>query len=122
MNPVELIGSIALLLPINGLIVHGFYHATTYQGYETHEETGVAPMRMEWKNILWWVRYYGQGLPWYLRKPIFECPQCMSSVHGAIPFTGFILIAGVPLVYLVTYPLYVLALSFTDMLIGKLYE
>lgn len=125
MEVLILITSLFLLIPINSLIVHGFYHATTYDGYEADEaakKNTVKPKDMDWKNFLWPVRYYGIRLPRYVRKPVFECPQCMASVHGALPFTGFILIAGISPVYLATFPLYVLAVSFCNMLMGKWYD
>jgi len=108
---------LTLLIFLNSLLIVGFYHATTYDGYEMHEVGATPPM--EWRNIFWWVRYYGQSLPIWLQKPIFRCENCMSSFHGSYVFITYLYLNDHPIEGLYLYPFYVLALSGMNSLVGK---
>lgn len=57
------------------------------------------------KNILWFVKYYGDiYFPSWLRKPLYDCPRCMASIHSTYVYFLF----GQELIY---YPVYILMLS-----------
>ncbi len=39
------------------------------------------------KMALWWLRYYGDKyLPWYITKPLYDCPLCMGGLHSIYPY------------------------------------
>lgn len=110
---------IILLLVFNSFLIYGFYFSTTFDGWESYPDKGY-PYGRDWKNILWWVRYYGEALPWYLQKPLYLCPTCMASFHGAYVYMIYCFVKDMPIEAVYLLPLYTLALAGVNQLTGKL--
>ena len=114
-----------ILLSLNSLLIVGFFNATKYSGWEDDDANGKVlrdESELEWKQVLWWVRYYGYQLPEFFQSAIFRCPLCMASFHSIIPFSLFIFEGGYPDYYMMLWPGYVLALSGINALTIKLTE
>lgn len=99
---------IILLLAVNSLSVIGFHYAVQYQkvpGKGILEET---------KNILWWLKYYGEKfVPLLWRKPIYGCLRCMPSIHASYVYFPLAMnyLTLDTWIYFACYPVYVLMLS-----------
>lgn len=102
-----------ILLLINAFWILGFNRACSYEledicryDDDLKPEQGIVPGS---KNILWFVAYYGEKyLPWYLQKPLYDCPKCMGSLHSIYPY---FIVYGFSLESLLLWPLYVISLS-----------
>ena len=114
---------ILILLLLNSLLIFGFYNATKYDGWEADDAAGaiIVPSH-SWRMILWWVRYYGIGLPDWIKKPLFNCPLCMASIHSIAPYTIYLYESGLPDYYMMLWPGYVLALSGLNAVINNFIE
>lgn len=68
--------NLVTLLILNAFVVYGFHAATDYKINNGRRDRDSS-------NILWWISYYGdQFLPYWLTKPLWNCPVCMSSIWG----------------------------------------
>jgi len=107
-----------LLLAVNALSVIGFNYATMYADVKAK---GILE---DSKNILWRVRYYGNKyLPVWLQKPIYNCLRCMPSIHASYVYFPAIIFMQYDLrTALCLYPVYVLMLSGTMILIESKFQ
>ena len=110
-----------LLLLFNSLLIYGFYYSTTFDGWEgyVHYNFKDYDYGAEWKNINWWLRYYGADLPMWVQKVVFRCPQCMASFHGGYVLMVWVFVNDYPLETMWLLPFYVLALSGVNLITGK---
>lgn len=84
--------SILLILIFNSLYIFGIW-------YSTGNEMILEPL----KNKL-------DVLPEYIKKPLYDCPICMSSMHSYL-FPLAILFFGLEASYLLLYPFYIIVLA-----------
>lgn len=84
----------ALMLFFNAKAILGFHYATD-----------------EDEMILTFIRDWFEKIkaPWWITKPVYACPTCMSSLHSTYFFIPFALLTDVRLFYI--YPLYILTLA-----------
>lgn len=81
----------ALLLLINAFLIIGFSLST------------------DENMLLHWVRRIGDKfIPEFWRKPIYDCPTCMASLHSIYPY---FLINGFSRETVLFYPVYILSLA-----------
>lgn len=79
----------AIICMGNALWIIAFNRACQY---ETTSEIGHRDDRFngineETKMIFWRVKYYSEKwLGAFWSKPVYSCPTCMASLHGALPF------------------------------------
>lgn len=109
---------ILLLLLFNSLLIHGFHFSTQFDGWESYPDPGYEYGK-DWRNILWWVRYYGEGLPVWIQEPLYGCKMCMSSIHGGYVFFLYLYINNFPAMAIWLFPVYALALCGTTMITSK---
>lgn len=62
---------------ITSLICFGVYKTTRYKFYPVEQE--------EVSEVFGFVKKYGDiYLPYWLRKPLYDCPPCMASVWSIV--------------------------------------
>ena len=96
------------LIFLNAFLIIGFSLSTDYDKdeYAIDIDTG---KKKETRMILWWVRYYGDKiLSPFWRKPVYDCPTCMASLHSIYPY---FLMNGFTKESLLFYPIYILSLA-----------
>lgn len=81
-----------LILTINSLYIFGLWYAA---GKEMIFEPLVKPF---------------EDFPWWFKKPIYDCPICMASVHSYI-FPLIILFFGLDITLLWVWPFYIVMLA-----------
>lgn len=103
---------LGVLAYLNCWAIIGFYEATLY------EEKRVVGTDCQFKdilinkNILWWLRYHGSRLPNFIKKPIFDCRTCMSSLHSTYFYWPAVLATNSDvLVSAALWPIYILILA-----------
>ena len=79
-----------LLLIVNAFAILGFYEAT------------------QPNMILWYFKKKTKKLPVWVRKPLYDCPTCMASLHSTYIYFGFY---GFHLELIGNYIIYVFALA-----------
>lgn len=83
-----------LMLTFNSLFVLGMYLAMQFEGSDDFDANPEQWRLMRGKpegddkQILWWVRWYGSYLPWWIQKFLYKCPTCMASLWS-IPVFGY---------------------------------
>ncbi len=104
-----------LLGLVNCAVIVGFHLAVQFQYFEPKAEIE-SDVIDGTKNILWFIKWNGDKyLPIWLRKPLYDCPRCMASLHSTyVYFTlGTLYLAPqittIQFIYL--YPVYILMLS-----------
>lgn len=103
MDLLLLLASIQLLLLFNAFAITGFAYATLPE------------------MVLEKLRTWGEKhLPWYLQKPLYDCPGCMASLHSTYFYIPFAILVDYRL--LLCYPVYILTLSGMSMLVFRLVD
>jgi len=80
--------NLVILLVINAFVVYGFYAITEYRlcNINDLQDKSINKIDSENSNILWFIAYYGDRLlPYWITKPLYNCPICMSSIWGHMP-------------------------------------
>lgn len=103
---------------INCMAIIGFHLAVQFR-YTEYAYFPPMPVK-ETKNILWFIKYFGDNhLSAFWRKPIYDCPRCMASIHSTYVYFPLVPLLKLndylptfivsPDIYL--YPVYILFLS-----------
>lgn len=99
------------LVFLNAFLIIGFSLSTDFE-YDENEiniATKKKGVKKDSRMILWWVRYYGDMvLSKFWRKPVYDCPTCMASLHSIYPY---FLMNGFTTESLLFYPVYILSLA-----------
>ena len=77
--------NLLFLLVVNAFVVYGVYAVTEYCLCTVKDIEGkpIKKIDRENSNILWFMAYYGDKLlPYWITKPLYNCPVCMSSIWG----------------------------------------
>jgi hypothetical protein len=116
---------VILLLTINSLFVIGMYEAMKFSNsdlFDNEKDKYLIlhgkPKGIE-KDILWWVRWYASEFPWYVRKPLYYCPKCMSSLWS-IPVYWYFMPLSVDSV--IIYLFYIPALAALNVFVTKKFD
>lgn len=77
--------NLVILLVINAFVVYGFYAITEYRlcNINDLQNKPIKKVDRDNSNILWFIAYFGDKiLPYWITKPLYNCPICMSSIWG----------------------------------------
>lgn len=113
-----------LLLVFNSLVIWGWYIATSYDEEVMTEELkpqmGFIRKRellIVDTNIFGFIKKWGDlHIPYWLTKPLYNCPPCMASIHSTYVYWFFM---PFELHSLYIYPIYILALSGLNYIISE---
>lgn len=103
------------ILLLGALVIVGIFRITTYTKLITKdvhsngEVKVVTGERIENKQILWFIKYYGtKWLGERVMKPVCGCIPCMASIHGT-----WVYLYGIssPLDHPLLYIIYLLSLT-----------
>jgi len=73
------------ILLFNSVYIVGLYNAMDYDMIKIDDWSGgkwgekEVPTK---KQVLWFIPYYTQWLPQIIRTPLYDCINCMASIHG----------------------------------------
>lgn len=118
---------VLLLLILNSIACVGFYRSTEFYFHPMYsKEAGYIPdgcdsrgITNDSKNVFWFIRYYSEKyLGWY-SKPVCSCVRCMASLWSVMFWPFMLWFEPFSLILVVTYLLYIPALSITNEFINE---
>jgi len=118
--------NLLILLVFNSLLCFGFWNACLYIPKKIEKNFSRTDcwncfkvVQEEVKGVLWFVEEWAKDKWFY--KPLCGCLPCMASLHSVYPYWIYVYIGGKdPLIMLLFYPVYILALSGLNYLIDSI--
>ncbi len=106
-----------ILLLLNSLYIIGFYHSVDYEIKDkVILSTGEVKKIPHRKQALWFVAYYTDWLPQFIKIPLYDCIKCMASIHSVYIYWA---VYDFTIINLFIYFFYIFALSGLNTLYEK---